>query len=100
MKVSHFIFAILFTAVSGCASNQSLVAHLANCPKDYEPFVAGEATAEFVRSCMGKPIYEDHNPDGRFVYVYKSKEDTSRLTFLFDSSQKLLKVNGWKPAKQ
>jgi len=74
-------------------------------------FREGVSTAEQVESALGKADYVDHNPDGRFVYLYdvttaisndpRAKEDfgnpeSIKAIFLFGSDAKLIKLNYFK----
>jgi hypothetical protein len=34
---------------------------------------AGATTSAEVQALFGKPVHEDHNPDGRFVYLYECR---------------------------
>lgn len=50
-------------------------------------FTAGKTTADEVRKKFGKPITENHNPDGRSVLMYDAPEGKGRmLGCLFDSA--------------
>jgi hypothetical protein len=50
-------------------------------------FTAGKSTADEVRKKFGKPITENHNPDGRFVLMFDAPEGKGRmLGCLFDSA--------------
>jgi hypothetical protein len=60
------------------------------CPEQLDKFESGGASADFVVKCIGKPVSEDHNPDGRFVYLYKLKDGIT-ITYLFDSKGLLLR---------
>lgn len=58
-------------------------------------------TSDHVRELFGSPTSEDHNPDGRFVYVYeyKSLKDSSEkgfVTLLFGKDKRLLKLEAYK----
>lgn len=59
------------------------------CPERLDQFVDGGASALFIVKCIGKPANEDHNPDGRFVYLYKLKGGIT-ITYLFDPNGLLL----------
>jgi hypothetical protein len=76
-------------AAAGCAAPRP-----ADCPKFVTDYVVGEATSDFVRSCMGQPVSEDHNPDGRYVYLYDLAPHV-KVAFLFDSSGKLIRRQGY-----
>lgn len=64
------------------------------CPSNKAKFPIGETTSYHVISCMGKPQHEDYNPDGRFVYLYESKQNVI-LTYLFGEDKKLIKIVGY-----
>lgn len=66
-----------------------------NCPKTLGDYKAGEATSKLVQSCLGWPIHEDHNPDGRYAYVYEMDSATN-VIFVFDTSGKLIRTKGYK----
>lgn len=65
----------------------------------------GESTSEFVLSQFGKPDYEDHNPDGRYIFQYPfsfagKTADQAPLTgtaaFLFGPDSKLMAIRFYK----
>jgi hypothetical protein len=62
--------------------------------ESFPPFVNGTSTAKEVRDKLGKPASENHNPDGRFVYLYQAKNGAI-LTFLFDAQGVLTRVRGY-----
>jgi len=64
------------------------------CPSILSEYKEGETTATEVKRCLGDPVHEDHNSDGRFVYVYSPDEKTM-ATFLFDSSEKLIRIRSY-----
>lgn len=66
----------------------------APCPANKAQFPIGITTSEQVLRCMGKPQHENYNPDGRFVYLYESKQNLI-LTYLFSPDKKLLKIVGY-----
>jgi outer membrane protein assembly factor BamE (lipoprotein component of BamABCDE complex) len=59
-------------------------------------------SSEQVKAALGSsPLSEDHNPDGRFVYVYeylsaKDPADKGYVTLLFGKDKKLLKLEAYK----
>ena len=65
------------------------------CPERLDGFVNGDATAKAIVTCIGKPASEDHNPDGRFVYLYKLKDNIT-ITYLFDTNETLVRTNVYK----
>lgn len=67
----------------------------ANCPKKIGEYKVGEATADQIKSCLGAPVDENHNPDGRYVYLYEV-ENNITVGFLFDASGKLMRTSGYK----
>lgn len=71
--------AILLAGVSAMASAAD------NCPERLDGFEKGAATAEQIKACLGAPQHEDHNPDGRSVYLYRLKNGIA-ITYLFDSN--------------
>lgn len=75
--------------------NQQSSALPADCPKKIGDYKAGEATSQQIRSCLGSPLNENHNPDGRFLYLYEVKSNIT-VGFLFDSSGKLISTQGYK----
>lgn len=78
---------LTIAALGGCAG---MVARSgAPCPTTYNGFKEGEATSADVKACLGDPINEDHNKDGRYVYVY-SPSDNRMFTYLFDPHGKLV----------
>jgi hypothetical protein len=66
--------------------------HLANCPTSPADFMDSDATAALVTRCLGKPFHENHNQDGRYVYMYSFKGGTVYAAFLFDPSGVLIRV--------
>lgn len=61
--------------------------------------VQGMATADQVKAKLGKPSYEDHNPDGRFIYMYD--QPGSRVTaYLFDSGGHLIRIRAYQRTAQ
>ena len=64
------------------------------CPKTFGDYKPGVINSAEVKQCMGDPVHEDHNPDGRYIYMYESTDGTI-VAFLFDSSDKLIRVNGY-----
>jgi hypothetical protein len=82
-------------AVFGCASTLAAEpGQQPTCPASVDGYTAGESTSEFVKECLGIPIHEDHNPDGRFVYLYQIDGKT-KVAFLFDASGKLIRTRGY-----
>jgi hypothetical protein len=94
--VINFAIALIFSMnivnadeVSTAASSNS------SCPSRLDGFENGVATAEQVKICIGAPHHEDHNPDGRFVYLYHLKNGII-ITYLFDKSGILERTNAYK----
>lgn len=79
------VAAILF---QGCANTPPV-----NCPSTLGGYKQGQATSEEVRQCLGKPVHEDRNPDGRYVYIYNIQGNM--IAFLFDSAGKLIRIRGY-----
>jgi hypothetical protein len=57
-------------------------------------FTVNTSKAGDVRQKLGKPEMENHNPDGRFVYIYKSPAGVY-VTYLFDPSGTLIHIRGY-----
>jgi hypothetical protein len=56
-------------------------------------FVLGKTTADEVKHKFGKPVVENHNPDGRFVLMFDAPEGKGRmLGALFDSAGNLTAI--------
>ena len=62
------------------------------CPARLDGFVNGAATAAVIVGCIGKPASADHNPDGRFVYLYKLRDGIT-VAYLFDAGGVLASTN-------
>lgn len=65
--------------------------------EDRDPFgffAVNTATAEQVRDKLGKPEMENHDPDGRFVYIYKSPAGLY-VTYLFDKAGTLTRIRAY-----
>jgi hypothetical protein len=58
-------------------------------------FVEGKSTAAEIKAALGKPKHENHNPDGRFVYLYSTK-DGAIIAYLFDKEGVLTRIRGYK----
>jgi len=93
LRTSILAIAGALTLVA-CASTPSSTRSSSACPNTVGGFVAGEATSEFVRGCLGKPKHEDRNPDGRYVYLYDIDKGTT-VAFLFDSAGRLVRTRGY-----
>lgn len=87
LVVSSVAFAQLLNGSSPVANVPSQT----TCPKTINGYKAGKANAAFVKKCLGKPDYEDHNPDGRFVYEYDVPKG-DMTAFLFDPNSMLVRV--------
>lgn len=84
------VFLTSLLAVSGATA-----APKKDCPDNAGGYVVGEATAKFVKSCLGRPTREDRNgPDGMFNYMYQLK-DGPMVFFVFDKSGVLVRVRGY-----
>lgn len=58
-------------------------------------------TSQQVKDTLGSPTSEDHNPDGRFVYVYEyqsAKDPTEKgyATLLFGKDKRLQQLQAYK----
>ncbi|KTC51471.1 hypothetical protein AO262_17685 [Pseudomonas fluorescens ABAC62] len=97
---AQFLITFHETGASGAAfqikrMNQRNPTPPANCPKTVGDYKVGESTSQEIQSCLGTPYYENHNPDGRYVYLYKL--DTAiTIAFVFDASGKLINTRGYK----
>ena len=69
--------------------------HLDKCPHEIADYDGSDATADLVKRCLGKPTSEDHNRDGRFVYMYSARGGDLYLAFLFDPAGKLIRMNAY-----
>jgi hypothetical protein len=98
MSIKKVALILIAAGLSACAtrtpSSSAATARPINCPDSLAGYKEGEALADFVRGCMGKPSNEDHNPDGRFIYGY-SRPDVE-LKFLFGPDQKLIRIIAYK----
>ncbi|MDB5990085.1 MAG: hypothetical protein JWQ10_1488 [Herbaspirillum sp.] len=66
------------------------------CPERLDGFANGLSSAEQIKTCLGQPpAHEDHNPDGRFVYLYNLKNGIA-ITYLFEPSGLLIRTNAYK----
>lgn len=63
---------------------------LTKCPDNAGAYVDSHVSASFVVKCMGKPQSENHNPDGRYVYMYNLKGG-AMIGFLFDHDGVLIR---------
>lgn len=91
-------FALAYGAVAVAAAEPEPTSSApveAPCPKALGEYVAGESTSALVLRCVGKPHHEDHNPDGRFTYLYNLDQSVT-VVFLFDSQSKLIRYRGYK----
>ena len=95
MNIKIAVFILGATILVGCGSTTKPSADSsANCPANVAKFVAGEATSDFVKGCLGKPDNEDYNPDGRYIYLYYGRNGLV-FSYLFGSDDKLIKVSGY-----
>ncbi|MDP1632136.1 MAG: hypothetical protein Q8L66_12030 [Caulobacter sp.] len=72
------------------------IKHLAKCPDNVGDYIDSDATAPFVKKCLGAPTTENHNPDGRFVYLYSLQGGKLTLTFLFASDGSMIRLRAYK----
>ena len=91
-KILCLVSAVAISTLTACATKSSGAS--AKCPSDLTGYVAGQTEA-YVKSCMGNPSYEDHNPDGGFVYLYNINKNFT-FTFLFDKSGVVIRTAGYK----
>jgi hypothetical protein len=95
MMTARLSFVAAIALLAGCATAPaSRSSRPANCPDNAGGYVDGVATSDFVKSCLGNPSHIDKNPDGRYVYLYNLRSGTV-ITFLFDSSGKLIRTRGY-----
>jgi hypothetical protein len=72
--------------------------HQTNCPNNTNGYIIGEATPQFVESCMGKPQRIDRNgPGGQYSYWYDLRGGAGTpggvsVGFVFDTSDKLVRA--------
>ncbi|KAF0843586.1 hypothetical protein FNL37_1014 [Methylovorus glucosotrophus] len=91
---SLVLFALACGAVAAEPEPTSAETTEAPCPKTLGEYVAGESTSDIVLRCLGKPHHEDHNPDGRFTYLYNLNQKVT-VVFLFDPQSKLIRYRGY-----
>ncbi|GLQ88863.1 outer membrane protein assembly factor BamE domain-containing protein [Dyella flagellata] len=60
----------LFVGLMLCLCCLSALADTITDVKTVNSFQRGQTTAAEVKAVLGKPLHEDHNSDGRYVYVY------------------------------
>jgi hypothetical protein len=77
-----------------CAAGATTTAAAATDDESLPPFVNGTTTAKEVKKQLGRPMNENHNPDGRFVYMYQTR-DGAMVAFLFDDKGVLIRVRGY-----
>lgn len=70
--------------------------HLDKCPKNVADFIDSDASATFVKKCLGRPASENRNPDGRLVYMYSFQGGKLMLAFLFASDGSMIRVRAYK----
>lgn len=59
----------------------------------------GQTTADQIKSKLGKPSYEDHNPDGRFIYMY-DQPNNQVVAYLFDAKGVLIRIRAYQRSGQ
>ena len=97
---------ILLAALLFAAAINSANASPIKDPNKLNALVVGESTSEQVLESLGQPVHEDHNPDGRFVYVYdldlpdandpKAPAMKGMVSILFGSDSKLIRFRIYK----
>ncbi|ROM33630.1 hypothetical protein BK648_22850 [Pseudomonas poae] len=97
---AQFLITFRETGASGAdfhikRMNQRNPAPPANCPKTVGDYKVGKSTSQEIQNCLGSPYYENYNPDGRYVYLYKLDPAITRA-FVFDASGKLINTRGYK----
>lgn len=92
--IKHSAFFHLILTLCITTNTSSVFAEPARCSSLIDGYVKGSSTAQFVQSCLGEPNHKDHNPDGRFVYLYRF--DDLVTTFLFDDSGVLIRSNSFR----
>lgn len=75
----------------GPGSASPSVASSSPGPTSSSPFTEGKSTADEIKVALGKPSHEDHNPDGRFVYIYDASSG-GMTAYLFDSKGVLIRI--------
>lgn len=99
MRNFYFLVALIFMAGIAFAQPPQVLPMpnpTSTCPTKVGEYVVGEATAQFIKGCLGAPAHEDRNPDGRFIYYYEIDGGVTIVAFLFDSQNILIKVNAFK----
>jgi hypothetical protein len=93
MRTVAFPLAVFLTSL--LAASGATAAPKKPCPDNAGGYVAGEDTAKFVKSCLGRPTRDDYNgPDGMFNYMYELKDGTM-IFFVFEKSGVLVRVRGY-----
>ncbi len=93
--VALISFGIVAGIVNAEEAKQDVVSSRSVCPGRLDGFMNGVTTADQIKACLRQQPYENHNPDGRFVYMYNLKNDV-KVAYLFDSSGILIKTNVYK----
>lgn len=61
-------------------------------PEILRTFQTGLTTADQVKHALGEPAYQDHNPDGRFVFEYQTGKGAYVYAMVFSPEGKLNKI--------
>ncbi len=84
------------TAASSCVTPDS-----AQCPVEINgklnpgilsTFQTGVTTADQVKHALGEPAYQNHNPDGRFIFEYQTGKGSSIYALVFSPEGVLNKI--------
>ena len=91
------IFIAIATITTGCGgkfAEKTAMRSDAPCPKTYNGFEKEAATSADVIACLGEPSHKDYNDDGRYSYLYRTKDNIT-YTYAFSTSGKLQVFNAW-----
>jgi hypothetical protein len=71
------------------------VKHLTECPENVADFIDSDASATFVKQCLGKPVFESQRPDGKFSYIYETRDGKFVMAFAFNPDGSLIRARGY-----
>jgi hypothetical protein len=71
------------------------VKHLTECPKNVADFIDSDASATFVEKCLGKPVFQSRRPDGKFSYIYETRDGKLTMAFAFNPDGSLIRARGY-----